>query len=103
MSKWETGHSIPDTGLLIPLSEILGVSVTELLSCKLLDKEDTLQKTDVEELVKTAVSYPKERDKRIWQTDRKILLLFLIAMLLEAILILLNYKKGFITKKSRER
>lgn len=31
VSKWETGASLPDTALLIPLAEILGVSATELL------------------------------------------------------------------------
>lgn len=31
VSKWETGVSLPDTALLIPLSELLGVSVAELL------------------------------------------------------------------------
>ena len=35
VSKWETGASIPDTALLIPLAELLGVSVTELLLCLL--------------------------------------------------------------------
>ena len=34
VSKWETGNSIPDTSLLIPLAELLGVSVTELLMCE---------------------------------------------------------------------
>ena len=28
VSKWETGVSIPDTALLIPLAELLGVTVT---------------------------------------------------------------------------
>ncbi len=31
VSKWERGLSMPDVGLLIPLSEELGVSVTELI------------------------------------------------------------------------
>ena len=31
VSKWETGVSVPDTALLIPLAEALGVTVTELL------------------------------------------------------------------------
>ena len=34
ISKWETGVSIPDTALLIPLAELLGVTVTELLLCR---------------------------------------------------------------------
>lgn len=32
VSKWETGEAMPETGLLLPLSEILGVSVDELLN-----------------------------------------------------------------------
>lgn len=31
VSKWELGTSLPDVGLLLPLAETLGVSVTELL------------------------------------------------------------------------
>ena len=31
ISKWETGVSIPDTSLLIPLADLLGITVTELL------------------------------------------------------------------------
>ena len=33
VSKWETGHSVPDITLLTPLAEQLGVTVTELLEC----------------------------------------------------------------------
>ena len=31
VSKWETGQSMPDIGLLLPLSKALGVGVNELL------------------------------------------------------------------------
>ncbi|MDE6585049.1 MAG: helix-turn-helix domain-containing protein [Clostridia bacterium] len=31
VSKWETGEAMPETGLLLPISEIFGVSVDELL------------------------------------------------------------------------
>lgn len=31
VSKWENGDSFPDTGLLVPISELFGVSVDELL------------------------------------------------------------------------
>ena len=40
VSKWETGHSIPDVSLLVPLAEILGVTVTELLECKSISEFD---------------------------------------------------------------
>jgi len=32
ISKWETGKGLPDMGMLIPLSEALGVTIDELLS-----------------------------------------------------------------------
>ena len=43
VSKWETGSSIPDTPLLIPLANILSVSVTELLTCEQRINEVTLE------------------------------------------------------------
>lgn len=41
VSKWETGVNTPDTSMLIPLSEALGVSVLDLLMGSDLDKADT--------------------------------------------------------------
>ncbi len=40
VSKWETGRSTPDVSLLIPLSNILGVSVTELLYGENLNQDE---------------------------------------------------------------
>ena len=34
VSKWERGLSVPDIALLIPLADLLDVTVTELLQCK---------------------------------------------------------------------
>lgn len=34
VSKWETGQRCPDIALLVPLSEALGVTATELLECR---------------------------------------------------------------------
>lgn len=34
VSKWETGEAMPETGLLLPLSRIFGVTVDELLAGK---------------------------------------------------------------------
>ena len=38
VSKWERGLSMPDISLLVPLAEILDVSVTELLEGKRMDQ-----------------------------------------------------------------
>lgn len=60
VSKWETGISIPDVALLIPLAEILDVTVTELLKCQRLEKEVSMDCVQVEDLVKTVISYPED-------------------------------------------
>lgn len=61
VSKWETGNSIPDTSLLIPLAELLGVSVTELLMCERMEKNAILETDTVEDIVKTAIHYGEEK------------------------------------------
>jgi len=60
VSKWETGNSIPDVTMLIPLAELLGVTVTELLECKRMEVE-----APVEAVVKKAVSYTLEDAPKI--------------------------------------
>ena len=39
VSKWETGRSSPDVSMLIPLSDALGVSVTEILNGEKINEE----------------------------------------------------------------
>ena len=39
VSKWETGEAMPETGLLLPIAEIFGVTVDELLSGKRAEHE----------------------------------------------------------------
>ena len=53
VSKWERGLSCPDISLLSPLSEILGVSVNELLSSEKSDAENT----NVEEKIGIALQF----------------------------------------------
>ena len=46
VSKWERGLSLMDMSLLKPLSEILGVSVNEILSGEKIDNEDIEKKSE---------------------------------------------------------
>jgi len=64
VSKWERGASIPDTALLIPLAEILGVTVTELLECRRREGDEPLDPDRVEGIVKTAVHYGEDTSSR---------------------------------------
>ena len=65
VSKWETGQSIPAVDLLIPLAEILGVTVTELLECERLESPQPIAAEDVETIVKKAVSYGEVEKRTI--------------------------------------
>lgn len=58
VSKWERGLSLPDVSLLLPLSQLLGVSVTELLEGRIL--EAPMAPEDVETLVQKALQYQEE-------------------------------------------
>lgn len=51
VSKWERGLSMPDIALLLPLSRILGVSTTELLSAKRLATNTGFTMPEVENLM----------------------------------------------------
>lgn len=46
ISRWETGKGLPDTSLLKPLGDILGVSVGELLSGKIIEEAQMKDQTD---------------------------------------------------------
>ncbi|MDD5939043.1 MAG: helix-turn-helix transcriptional regulator, partial [Clostridiales bacterium] len=67
VSKWETGVSIPDTALLVPLADLLGVTVTELLMCERMEKEEPITADQVESIVKTAITYPDGKAARAYQ------------------------------------
>ena len=55
ISRWETG--LPDTSLLKPLGDVLGVSVTELLSGKKIEEVDMKERAD--NIILEALNYSK--------------------------------------------
>ena len=46
VSKWETGSGLPEVGLMLPLCNLLGISVNELLSGERLDETRYYQKAE---------------------------------------------------------
>ncbi len=44
VSKWENGRGLPDLSLLVPLCEVLGISVNELLCGERIEREDLPEK-----------------------------------------------------------
>lgn len=76
ISKWERGLGCPDVSLLRPLSEELGVSISELLNGEKIKKENVLEKVD-DLLMKNL-----EENQRTRKKDRLIFLAFLIGIIL---------------------
>ena len=46
ISKWETGNGLPEVSLMLPLCELLGISVNELLSGERLDEKRYIEKAE---------------------------------------------------------
>jgi len=94
VSKWETGSSIPDTSMLVPLAELLGVTVTELLMCKPMEEGSAMESGQVEELVKTAVSLPKEKTERAYHGKSLWWLAYICAFVIGAGEMLFCFSRG---------
>jgi len=97
VSKWETGASIPDTAVLIPLSEALGISVTELLLCRRMEPSAPMSAGDVENVVKTAISYSEEKPLRAYQVRSKWKPVYAVSLAVCAAELLLSALNGFMS------
>ena len=64
VSKWERGLSIPDVAILVPLAEILGVTVTELLECRRLPENEPMDSQQTEEIVKKVIGLSEEEQRK---------------------------------------
>lgn len=62
VSKWETGNGLPEVGLMLPLCEVLGISVNELLSGERLDEKQYFKKAEenIMDLLKEKVEAKKK-------------------------------------------
>ena len=90
VSKWETGNSIPDVTMLIPLAELLGVTVTELLECKRMDVEPP-----VEAMVKKAVSYSVEDEPSVSKKKRGLILGSGILLAIAELAVIMRLESGY--------
>lgn len=84
VSKWERGLSMPDITLLIPLSQALEVTVTELLECQRM--EQTAMDSDrVEELMHKVIVYSEETPDERQRRRRREAVLFGVSLVVMAL------------------
>lgn len=90
VSKWETGTCLPDVSLLMPLAEVLGVTVTELLRGERIAQD--LPPAEVDGLLQTAIHFDTLDETPWW---KRLLGAKLGAFGLAAGIILLNFQSYF--------
>ena len=81
ISRWETGKGLPDTSLLKPLGDILGVSVSELLSGRIIEEADMKDQTD--KIILESLNYSK---RMLVSTISVILLIIGISLIISVLL-----------------
>ena len=77
VSKWERGICFPDISVLIPLTEVLGISLYDLL------KGEKMTKKDLEETLRTTIAYSNNEVER---KKRKYMLISVISILIVIII-----------------
>ena len=75
VSKWETGNGLPEVSLMLPLCELLEISVNELLSGEKLDEKRYFEKAE-----QNIVSLMEEKN----ETKKKIILAYIIGFVMFA-------------------
>ena len=71
VSKWERGLSLPDISLLIPLADILDITVTELLEGKRMEESYTEHSKQVDVLVKKALAFSDKPPEKSAERRKK--------------------------------
>ena len=84
VSKWERGISMPDTALMLPLCEILGISVNELLKGEKKMENETQSN---EELLLSMAREIEQKNKTIWKSMWVIMIASIASLLLGMFLI----------------
>ena len=97
VSKWETAASAPNIDLLMPLSDILGVTVTELLMCQRMEQDNALNTMQVEQVVKTVISYSEEEQTRAYHKKSKRRLIYAFSFGIACVEVLFSYMAGKFT------
>jgi transcriptional regulator with XRE-family HTH domain len=86
ISKWERGLSFPDISMLEPISELLGVSIMEILAGERQSGEETMSREEAKDLINASVELSEEEIRHKKERSRLIIIILIVlAMLLVSI------------------
>jgi len=97
ISKWETGNSIPDVVILVPLAEELGVTVTELLECRKIEQAENMDTSQTDVLVKKVIELSEEERQQKKKKNGLIYVICVLISVLELLGIFQLYSLGMIS------
>lgn len=80
VSKWETANGIPDISMLMPIADVFGITVTELLQGQRLAGSQKLDVTEVDALLKQTLQLSEEKKKALYQERRKNILPYFVCL-----------------------
>ena len=81
VSKWETGNSLPDISLLLPISEVLEIKISELLQAEEFEQMDDFQDGQMELLIKKAASFKEDSPEMKHRKKRTCILVFCMSII----------------------
>ena len=82
VSKWERGLSFPDISMLEPLSELLDVSIMELLAGKRQDSDEPMSRKEAQDLINASVELSDEEIRHKKERSRFIIIILIVFVLL---------------------
>ena len=82
VSKWERGLSFPDISMLEPISEVLDISIMEILAGKKQDENETLSREEALKLINDSVELSDEEIKHTKERSRFIIIILIVISLL---------------------
>ena len=82
VSKWERGLSFPDISMLEPISELLGVSIMEILAGERQDADEPMTREDAQELVNASVELGNEEIRHKKERSRLIIIILVVITML---------------------
>lgn len=82
VSKWERGLSFPDISMLEPISELLDISILEILAGERQDRNDTLTREEASELINASVEIGDEQMRHRKEISKLIIIILVVITLL---------------------
>jgi len=92
VSKWEKGLSVPDAEMLVKISEMFEVSVSQLLGAKIEGKHNVGEVAEQLSRINEQLAIKNRRSRRIWKTILGIVIAIILFNIILVVLSFVSYE-----------